>query len=313
MSLASFVIAGTEKAGTTFVYTALAQHPDVVASTRKETNFFRGAETSADAYAQHFPPARKDQVVMEASPGYLGEAETVVPRMRAMIPDVKLLFILREPVARFLSSYHFHRARLDLREDLDFHQYLQACLSYACEGGESADDKLLRAPLDEWHLKVLQFGCYADYLRHYFEAFTAEQIKVAFYDDLCDDPVRFMEGLSHFLDIDPQFWSQADLSPVNVTFSGRNSHLHRLAVAANDRLEPFLRPRPKLKAAIVRAYKRLNRAKEGYDAMSDADRTLLQRFYAPHNCDLQTLLARPLPDSWHLAGGSRRNLAGRSA
>ena len=306
MTVANFIIAGTEKAGTTSVYSYLAQHPQVAASRRKETNFFRsetfrGGAEALSRYAACFPDAPGVPVVMEASPGYLGEAELVVPRMRALVPHAKLLFILREPVSRFLSSYHFHRAKLNLPAELTFSDYFEACLAYA----GSADGDEPRGDIGEWFLKVLPFGCYSRYLRHYFEAFPRRQISVTFYDDLQADPRAFMERLSGFLDIDVSCWANADFEPVNVTFSGRSRLLHRLAVLANDRLEPVLRPRPRLKSAVVRGYKWLNRARDGYDGMGAEERALLESFYAPWNRDLEAVLGRPLPPGWAGGEGTR--------
>jgi hypothetical protein len=307
MTVANFIIAGTEKAGTTSAFSYLARHPEVAASRRKETDFFRSDGGRVADYAACFPSADGRPVVMEASPGYLGEAEQVVPRMQAMVPDVKLLFILREPVARFLSSYHFHRARLNLPQQLAFREYLDACIEYAeAHAGERA--RVVRQKnIDEWFLKVLPFGCYARHLVRYFDAFPRHHILVAFYDDLLADPRTFMENVSEFLGIDRTFWASADFKPVNVTFSGRSRYLHRAAVLVNDTLEPLLRPRPRLKSAVVGAYKRLNRAREGYENMSAGDRELLEAFYAPHNRDLETLLDRPLPPGWSLGRDETAN------
>ncbi len=304
MTIANFIIAGTEKAGTTSVFSYLAQHPEVAVSRRKETDFFRSGSGDRHSYASYFPDSAGKPVVVEASPGYLGEARTVVPRMQALIPEVKLLFILREPVSRFLSSYHFHRARLNLPAEMTFGEYLDACLAYS-------RGAMPGSGLDDWFLKVLPFGCYAAHLRRYFAAFPKEQIMVSFYDDLRGDPRAFMERLSEFLRIDAGFWGLADLRPANVTFSGRSRWLHRLALRVNDGVEPWLRSRPRLKGAVVDLYKSLNRAREGYDDMSDSQRRALEDYYAPHNRDLQSLLGVTLPPSWVTVGGAAQPAADR--
>ena len=106
--LANFVIGGTEKSGTTSVFDYLSAHPQVCASSIKETDFFRHGYTgdlAADArrYASYFEHCDSRSLVrLEASPGYLGEAATVAPRLRALVPEAKVLFILRDPVERLL-------------------------------------------------------------------------------------------------------------------------------------------------------------------------------------------------------------------
>lgn len=294
MTVANFIIGGTEKAGTTSVFSYLSAHPEVTASRRKETDFFRRPDGTLDEYEQFFPERANTRVVMEASPGYLGEADTVVPRLEALLPEVRLLFILRDPVERFHSSFQFHKAKLNLPAEMDPGEYLDACQRYVEDVPVPAE----QVPLDEWFLKVLPFGCYAPLLDRYYRAFGRERVAVMFYDDLRDDPRAFMERLSGFLGIDAGFWSGADLAPRNVTFSGRSRWLHRLAVWVNDTLEPVLRPRPALKQTVVTVYKRLNAAREGYEDMPADVRERLVRFYAPHNRELARLLGRPLPQNW---------------
>ncbi len=87
--------------------------------------------------------------------------------------------------------------------------------------------------LDEWQLKTLRFGCYADLLRKYYAAFPKEQIKVMFFESLHSDPREFMRDLGEFLDIDDGFWNTFEFSKTNVTFSGRIKFLHKLAMAVN--------------------------------------------------------------------------------
>ncbi len=300
MQVANFIIGGTEKAGTTSVFSYLSAHPEVTGSKRKETDFFRKSGGTIEEYAEFFPQRPASRVVMEASPGYLGEGEVVAPRIRAMLPDAKLLFILRDPAARMLSSFKFHQARLNIPESLTFSRYLDLCLEYAGEvlAGRDPARTSQRLPLGDWYLKVLLFGCYARYLESYFEHFPAARISVTFYDDLKADPQAYMVRLSAFLGIDDSVWQSADLAPQNVTFSGRSRLLHRGAIWVNDTLEPVLRRAPRLKSAVTGLYKQLNQAQEGYEEMSEQDRSRLAGFYGPHNDQLRELLGTELPPGW---------------
>lgn len=297
--LANFVIGGTEKAGTTSVFDYLCAHPQVCGSSRKETDFFRhdfNGDAAADArhygaYFAHCDPGAL--VYMEASPGYLGEATIVAPRLRTLLPEAKLLFVLRDPVERFHSSYQFHRGKLNLPPDLGFDEYLRCCLEY--------DHGMLtpaQAGLDEWYLKVLRFGCYADCIASYRAQLPAPNIKLMFFEALRQDPRAFMVELSDFLGIDAAFWAQFSFARSNATFSGRNRALHRLAMRSGAVAEPVLRRYPSLKRLLVRFYKALNQEREGYDPMPLAARARLVDYYAPSVRALQQQLVAPLPDSW---------------
>lgn len=296
-----FIIAGTEKAGTTSVFMYLTEHPEVCASMRKETDFFRrkGVDDSLslDGYEERFSHcAGTGPIRMEASPAYLGEARTVAPRMAAVLPDAQLLFILRNPVERLHSSYHFHVGRLNINESVSFRTYVDKCLAY--DGGTASAEEL---GLDPWYLNVLRYGRYSDYLQVYLSSFPAANIRVMFFEDLRDDPRAFMTELSEFLGIDAAFWDTFEFRRENVTFSAGNKTLHRLALGINNMTEPYLRRMPRLKSWLVALYKRLNLAGEGYTPMADDVRNRLQAYYASSNGALSELLGRSVPPSWRAA------------
>jgi hypothetical protein len=296
--LPDFVIGGTEKAGTTSVFDWLCSHPDVGASSRKETDFFRerfvgDPRVDAERYSAYFAQANPDaRVWMEASPGYLGEAATVAPRMRGLVPRAKLLFILRDPIDRLYSSYHFHRGKLNLPQQLGFDDYVRRCLAY--DRGESPQ----AIGLEEWYLKVLRFGCYADFLSVFRANFAHDRIKVMFFESLRADEHGFMRELSDFLDIDPEHWRDFEFRRSNVTFSARLRGLHVLAMRTNALAEPLMRRYPVVKQSLVRVYKALNQEREGYDPMPAATRKLLNDYYAPSMRRLEQQLDCEVPAAW---------------
>lgn len=297
--VANFIIGGTEKAGTTSVFMYLGEHPQVCCASSKETDFFRQELTGDPAmdrlsYARYFSHCKESvPVVMEASPGYLGESASVVPRMASLLQDVKLLFILRDPIERLYSSYNFHVGKLDIPEDVDFQSYVEKCLAY--DRGEKMAKDL---GLGEWYLKTMRFGCYADFLVPYLDAFPRASIKVMFFEHLRDDVSGFMRELSAFLGIDTGFWSQYEFKKANVTFSGRAKMLHKAAIYINNKSEPFLRRRPWLKRFIVNCYKMINQAREGYDPMPVQVRRQLENYYHPCNQALRNMLGEEIPKSW---------------
>lgn len=300
LRVANFIIGGTEKAGTTSVFMYLGDHPQVCGSSSKETDFFR-RELPGDAsldrlnYAKYFSHCQASvSVVMEASPGYLGEAASVVPRISALLPDVKLLFILRDPIERLYSSYNFHVGKLNISEDVQFMDYVEKCLAY-----ERNEATAIDLGVGEWYLKVMRFGRYADFLKPYYEAFPRDNIKVMFFEQLRDDVIGFMEDLSAFLEIDGDFWRQYEFRKANVTFSGSNKLLHKAAIYINGKTEPFLRRRPNMKRILVGCYKKLNQAREGYEPMSISVRTVLDNYYRPCNNTLRNLLGEEIPGSWY--------------
>ena len=106
--LPDFAVIGAMKAGTTTLYHYLLAHPDVGMSRMKETDYF--IETANHGlgrkwYLSQFDPGRK--IYGEVSPNYT--KHDIFPRVPqhlvASSPDVRLIFLARDPVARFASHY----------------------------------------------------------------------------------------------------------------------------------------------------------------------------------------------------------------
>ncbi|PSJ17031.1 hypothetical protein C7H79_10370 [Nitrosomonas supralitoralis] len=293
INLANFIIAGTEKAGTTSIFTYLSTHPSVCGSVIKETDFFRNLfsgdyEKDTTKYASYFERCSSDvSIIMEASPGYLGNGAEVAVRIQRLVPDTKLLFILRNPIDRMYSSFNFHVGKLNLDPDLSFEEYVDKCIAY-----DSGQRTSVELDIEEWYLKIISFGRYADYLKYYYQLFPDKQIKIMFFENLNQDIAGFMVELCQFLEISSDYFHEYDFQRINATYESRLKWLHKIAVYFNAKSERFLRQRPELKQFIVGLYKKINQAREGYDEISDASRERLKQYYLPSIESLQTLIGK---------------------
>ena len=106
----SFIIAGVHKGGTTSLFGNFAKHSDVVMSCCKETNFFsddRLYKKGLDFYLSHFHTSKAaDSGIMtgEGTPNYIRDPK-VPARIKQVLPDVKVIISLRNPVERFVSHF----------------------------------------------------------------------------------------------------------------------------------------------------------------------------------------------------------------
>ena len=108
MNYPTFIIIGTMKGGTTSLYQYLATHPEVSVSRIKETNYFLGRheyQRGSNWYSSLFNEGAK--AIVEASPNYTKRHlwPGVAERMVKMLPDVKLIYVVRDPIRRILSHY----------------------------------------------------------------------------------------------------------------------------------------------------------------------------------------------------------------
>src|SRR5258708_35856410 len=107
--LPDFVIIGAAPSGTTWVARQLRLHPEIHVAPQKEVNFFEqdaNFERGPDWYRAQFLRARSGQRVGEATPAYM-MVPRAAERMAALIPDARLIAILRNPVDRAYSLYWF--------------------------------------------------------------------------------------------------------------------------------------------------------------------------------------------------------------
>lgn len=121
-ALPDFIIIGAQKAGTSSLFYYLNQHPNLKPSWIKETHYFAGHnrwtgktlpyEEGIDWYRAQFPKLSDigaSDKVFEASPYYLFHPDAPA-RIHELLPNVKLIMLLRDPVERAISQW-FHNTR----------------------------------------------------------------------------------------------------------------------------------------------------------------------------------------------------------
>jgi hypothetical protein len=109
--LPTFILVGAMKCGTTSLHQYLEAHPEICVSDPKEPNFFLGRnEKGLDWYRQCFDGEAREYG--EASTNYTKYPtfRGVPERMHDLLPEVKLLYLVRDPIERALSHYAHNRA-----------------------------------------------------------------------------------------------------------------------------------------------------------------------------------------------------------
>lgn len=106
--LPNLLVIGAMNAGTTSFYHYLRFHPDIRMSTPKELQFFGDGwnwERGLDWYASHFDPSFA--VNGEVSPLYstLTEHPEIPERVGRLLPDVRLIYLVRDPIERMISQW----------------------------------------------------------------------------------------------------------------------------------------------------------------------------------------------------------------
>lgn len=278
--LPNFVIAGVNKAGTTSLFTYMAAHPCVCASSIKETGFFLPMRYSEqmgdlDAYRALFAHAADRPVRMEATPGYFYGGAPLAERMKRDLGLVRVLIVLRDPTDRLISFFEFMKSRLLLPQDMTLRAYVDACARL--------DEAALRQRANNPFFG-LEGGHYSRYLPCWQLVF-GDNLRVCFFDELRSDPKGLLRRLCTWNALDPAFVEQLPLDVENKTVGFQNRSLHRLALGANASFESLFRRHPQAKRLLRGLYYRLNgrRQKPPIDPQVVAE---LRSHYAPWNTEL---------------------------
>lgn len=233
MALPTFIIIGAAKAGTTSLHYYLDLHPEIQMSAVKETHFFAGPPNghpyelgqveTLDAYEKLFDPTVP--VRGEASPSYANDPirSGVPDRMKELLPGVKLIYLVRDPVERTVSHYR-HRV------------------------GVSGERRSLREVLDSSEpLGETTMSRYASQLENYLRHFPEEQIMVIDQADLLTDRDRVLVEVFGFLAVEesftsPEFDAELLKSSERRTYpNGYNRFIRRFVAPSMRRVPPPLR------------------------------------------------------------------------
>jgi hypothetical protein len=201
--LPDFLVIGAQRAGSTSLFAQLCAHPGVVSPSHKEIHYFDlQSPRSLRWYRSHFPPAAtaRGRLTGEASPYYLFHP-AVPARVAEALPDVRLIALLRDPVARAYS--HYQLSVRDGHEPLGFEEALRAEPDrLAGEEARLVVDRAYRSHPHR-HQSYAARGLYAEQLRRWHAHLRPERLLVVSSEELFADPARTTATVLGFLGLDP--------------------------------------------------------------------------------------------------------------
>lgn len=186
-ALPNLVIIGAMKCGTTALHRLLDEHPDIAMARGKELNFFFGPATDPGEnaastwhrglgwYAGQFDT--RATIRGESSPGYTSPGHPeVAGRMTAVVPGVRLVYLVRDPIERAVSQYRHHRA-------------------------DGTERRPVADALLDPDSQYIARGRYFDRLTPFLQEFASEQILVMSQEDLLGDSNHSLTLVYRFLGV----------------------------------------------------------------------------------------------------------------
>ncbi|MBO8175040.1 MAG: sulfotransferase domain-containing protein [Thermococcus sp.] len=284
--LPNFLICGTQKGGTTALYHYLKEHPQVFMPKWKELHFFdQKLDRGLEWYEKQFQDAPESaRAIGEATPEYM-YFEWIPEKIHELIPDVKLIFILRNPVDRAYSHY-WHEIKL-CYETLSFEEAI-----------EMEEERLSSGDFyNRLHYSYKDRGKYIEQLKRFRRYFSKDQMLVLLNDELKSNPVGTMRTVFEFLEIDPNFISPSWNRMTHVGLRPRFWLLQRSIASLPphliDAMMEIVKYQP-IKGIIQKvAYK------PGYPPMNPETREKLLKYFKPYNQKLEKFLEASLPENWY--------------
>lgn len=183
-ALPNLVIIGAMKCGTTSLHYYLGLHPQIEMSRQKELQFFveeRNWSKGVDWYQSWFP--QDAPVRGEASPHYTTypKHQGIAERMHTIIPEAKLIYLVRDPIDRLISHYVHYVA-------------------------ENIEDSPLGERLHDTGRGYLDRSRYFMQLKQYLPFYSQNNILVVEQENLRTERQETLRRVFKFLGVDPDFY-----------------------------------------------------------------------------------------------------------
>ncbi len=215
----SFICPGAQKSGTTWLNENLRRHPQFLMPPQKELDYLAEYPRSREKYRARLPEVMDrlasqentqereqwwqlftsdwsldnyprlfersgDRFSGDVSPGYSRLSAAEIARAARIVPQAKIVLLLRDPVDRAWS------------------QARHAISRGACNVLAGAERQ---AAMEDFAVSKFCFrhGDYVRFLTNWQAAFGIDRVYVAYYDDLVERPSAMLNGILDFLGADP--------------------------------------------------------------------------------------------------------------
>ena len=179
----NFLVIGSQRCATSYIHSIFENEIATDVSKQKELNFFSHHIYTKDLswYFSNFE--NMGRLTGEVCPSYFLMRPAEIKKLKQLFPDLKVVLILRDPVKRMWSSIHRHWTFSYLKDTKKIGTDFQSLFRF------------IMTPTN------LYFGKYAYTLKKWEKEFGKDQLQILFYEDIKDNPKKFMSELYCFLNI----------------------------------------------------------------------------------------------------------------
>jgi hypothetical protein len=290
---------GAQKAGTTTLNDWLSQHPEIYCyNSLKDIPLFVKFPHQQQLNKRlllETPPYVQEPVVLHSAVNYIFYP-SLIQQIKEEQPGAKLILIIRNPVARAISSYFYFKKMM--REN----RSIEEALIYQPKNN-------FEVTRDNNDFTYIEHGFYYEQVSNCLKVFPREQLLVLDYDDLKNKPLALLKSTFSFLNVDENF--QPNLEAKNVTGELKSKFLQQSIVkksglrkwVVNNLIDPWL-PVNKRKLIKNKMFE-MNTSKQNQPAGTEINeatlqkiRTSLRELYLYDTAQLDELLGTGFYSKW---------------
>ena len=272
--LPSFLIIGGAKCGTTSLYAHLIEHPNILSASIKEVNFFQYIQNSKTSfYRSHFPIKRQNLITGEASTQYLVH-RFVSKRVHELLPSVKLILLVRNPVERAYSEFYY-MINLGAQITDNFEDAIESELRRIKIEDEKPEFTIENSNYNHFQpaFSYLRHGIYSNYILNWLKSFPKEQLLILNTKDLYNNLGNTLDKTFQFLNL-PKYQIENKIPKNKI-----------------DKIRPIVGRESNIFKNINSKTQTLFNV-QNYPEMKPKTRKSLQDFYRPYNEKLFEIIGR---------------------
>lgn len=292
-NLPNFICVGAQKSGTTTLHDILNQHPEICLPKDKETKFFQRDDRfnkGLEYYKSHFKINFKQKIIGEVDPEYMYFKYIPKRIFETLGADIKLIFLLRNPIDRAFSHYLMSKKRG--YEDNSFLKAILMEKERIFEDDSQTDFSLSNC----LNFSYIDRGYYSRQIKEYLKYFKKENMLfILFEEDLISNRVKTINKILSFLNISIELKGDIYLQS-NPKGMYKYKYLAKFINKPNfiKKFLKYLLP-SSIRVSTKELINNLNYTKLVKDKLSDYERkNLIKQYYYDEIFDLERLINRNL-------------------
>ncbi|MHA1337414.1 MAG: sulfotransferase domain-containing protein [Promethearchaeota archaeon] len=284
--LPNFLGVGAQKAGTTTLYDLLKQHPNIYLPRRKEIHFFDKESNYKKGISwyenEFFSEVKGQKAIGEITPIYM-YLDCVPKRIyESLGKEVKLIFILRNPIDRAYSHYWMSFSRGYEKETFE-------------NAIELEKERLKRGPFEKSHFSYIDRGFYSKQIKRYLKYFSKENMLFIIFEQFIRNIPDTLYRVYNFLEVEPNI--NFDYNKKSNPASIPRSSLINNAIHGSSSLKEIIKyffPDKKARLFLARIIDKINKTQLKKPQMKFRTKKLLIEKYKNEIKELEKIIEKDL-------------------